>query len=99
MLGFTISTYLRDTRYAWAIGNILGFVLGTLFPVFYPATILPIPYIAIASPVSDASIVIQYVSGVARYNVDLPLAAATSLAAQATIFILLAIYKSRWRSN
>jgi hypothetical protein len=99
MLGFTISTYLRDTRYAWAIGNILGFTLGTLFPVFYPATILPVPYIAIASPVSAASIVIQYVSGVTRYDVGLPLAATASLAAQATIFTLLAMYKSRWRSN
>jgi len=31
--------------------------------------------------------------------VGLPLAATASLAAQATIFTLLAMYKSRWRSN
>ncbi|GGP21484.1 ABC transporter [Thermocladium modestius] len=99
MLGFTISTYLKDTRYAWSIGNIMGFALGTLFPVFYRATVLPIPYLAAFSPVSAASVIIQYASGVSHYAASLVLAAAFSLSLQAALFTLMAMYKSKWRSD
>ncbi|MFP3207034.1 MAG: ABC transporter permease, partial [Caldivirga sp.] len=60
MLGFTLSTLLNDVRYGWSLSGILGFLLGTLPPVFYPAYLLPTPYIALVSPVSIASTVLQY---------------------------------------
>ncbi len=51
------------------------------------------------SPVSAASVIIQYASGVSHYAASLVLAAAFSLSLQAALFTLMAMYKSKWRSD
>lgn len=98
MLGFTISTLMSDTRYGWSLSGILGFLLGTLPPVFYPAYLLPTPYIALVSPISIVSTVLQYVALRVNYPSMLIKLGIVVLLAEATLFTFLALRKSRWRS-
>ncbi|MFP3301268.1 MAG: ABC transporter permease [Caldivirga sp.] len=98
MLGFTLSTLLNDVRYGWSLSGILGFLLGTLPPVFYPAYLLPTPYIALVSPVSIASTVLQYLMLKVNYPSTLIRLGVLILLAEALVFTMIAFRKSRWRS-
>ncbi len=98
MLGFTLSTLMNDVRYGWSLSGILGFLLGTLPPVFYPAYLLPTPYIALVSPVSIVSTVLQYIILKANYPQELIKLSVIVLLAETVIFTILALRKSRWRS-
>ncbi len=98
MLGFTLSTFLSDVRYGWSLSGILGFLLGTLPPVFYPAYLLPTPYIALVSPVSIASTVLQYLMLKVNYPSMLIKLGVLTLLAEALVFTVVALRKSRWRS-
>lgn len=98
MLGFTLSTLMNDVRYGWSLSGILGFLLGTLPPVFYPAYLLPTPYIALVSPVSIVSTVLQYIVLKINYPQTLIRLSVIMLLVEAVIFTILALRKSRWRS-
>ncbi|MGC9226180.1 ABC transporter [Caldivirga sp.] len=98
MLGFTLSTLMNDVRYGWSLSGILGFLLGTLPPVFYPAYLLPTPYVALVSPVSIVSTVLQYIVLRVNYPLTLIRLSMITLLAETVVFTILALRKSRWRS-
>lgn len=98
MMGFALSTLVTDTRYGWALSGLLSFMLGTLPPVFYPATRLPSPYIALVSPISSVATVLQYYMLHMDYPLLLIRLCILEVALEAVLFTLIAFYKSRWRS-
>lgn len=96
MMGYTISTYITDARFGWSMSGILDFALGTLPPVFYPATLLPTPWLTLVSPISAASTVMQYYMLGVRYPQALIEASYLVLAIEALVFTTIAVKRSRW---
>ena len=97
--GYTLSTYIHDVRYTWAIAGILGYVTSVIVPVYYPLTIYPLPdIIAIIVPTSACSLIIQHVSNLVKYSQDVLNLCMISLIAQCILSIVLAMFKSKWRT-
>jgi len=100
-LGFTISTLFKDMRYTWAVSNILSFLLGIVPPVYYPATLLPDPFVHVAMmvPTSAAGVLIHHSVGIVEYSSMLLAEAWIALVAHAIVSLILTARVSHWRTR
>ncbi|MEM1598931.1 MAG: ABC transporter permease [Pyrobaculum sp.] len=96
-LGFTLSGLIRHMRYAWALPQILSAVFTVGSPVYYPATMLPSPYLGVLLPTGAAGIIIHHEAGLHHYSADLLVAAAAALALQSVAGLYFLFKVARWR--
>ncbi|MGC9131250.1 MAG: ABC transporter permease [Pyrobaculum sp.] len=96
-VGFTLASFIRHMRYAWSLPQILTAVFTVGSPVYYPATLLPSPYLGVVLPTGAAGIIIQHALGLVEYGGDLLAAAAAALAAQSMAGLYSLVKLARWR--
>jgi len=65
-LGFLISTFARDVRDLWVYSPLLNLLLAFVPPVFYPITLIPLPfrYLAYAVPTTYTGQMVQQATGI-----------------------------------
>ncbi|MDV3244804.1 MAG: ABC transporter permease [Nitrososphaerales archaeon] len=99
-IGFFLSTYLLNTRTAFLTVSFISILLSILPPVFYPIRVIPeqVRWLASLVPTTHSSVLIQNAVG-------LPVAGSEAtvswlaLPAFTATFLLLALYKAKWREN
>lgn len=95
--GFTLSGFIQRMRYAWALPQILSAVFTVGAPVYYPAYILPSPYLGVVLPTGAAAILIQDATSLATYDPQLLATAALTLAVQSLIGLFSLAKLAQWR--
>ncbi len=98
-LGFFMSTLTSDVMQSWNYTSILSVLLSTIPPVYYPITYIPqqFQFLAYVSPTTYAAEIVQSATGflsISNLNLVIDWAVIIILA---TVFIVLAKKKSRWR--
>jgi ABC-2 type transport system permease protein len=96
-IGFTLAGLLKHLKYAWALPQILSAVFTVGAPVYYPATLLPSPYLGIVLPTGAAAVIIQDSAGLIHYGPHLTSAAAVALALQSALGLYFLLKLARWR--
>jgi len=96
-IGFTLAGLIKHLKYAWALPQILSAVFTVGAPVYYPATLLPSPYLGIALPTGAAAVIIQDSAGLIHYGPHLASAAAVALALQSALGLYFLFKLARWR--
>lgn len=96
-IGFTLSSLVKHMRYAWSLPQILSTVFTVAAPVYYPASLLPSPYLGVVMPTGAAGILIQQAAGLAAYDIWLTVAAAVALAIQSISGLYFLIKLAKWR--
>ncbi|MFN3803479.1 MAG: ABC transporter permease, partial [Pyrobaculum sp.] len=82
---------------AWALPQILSAVFTVGAPVYYPAYILPSPYLGVVLPTGAAAILIQDATSLATYDPQLLATAALTLAVQSLIGLFSLAKLAQWR--
>ncbi|QQG48390.1 MAG: ABC transporter permease [archaeon] len=99
-IGFFLSTYLLNTRTAFLTVSFISILLSVLPPVFYPLTVIPegFRWIAELVPTTHSSILVQDAVGlnVAGSSV---LVSWVTLLGFTVAFLLVALFKARWREG
>ncbi|MGI0079205.1 MAG: ABC transporter permease [Nitrososphaerales archaeon] len=99
-IGFFLSTYVLNTRTAFLTVTFISVVISVLPPVFYPLRILPSylqPFAELA-PTTHASILIQNLTNVPTGATQVVLSW-VALPIFTAIFLVLALFKARWRES
>ena len=96
-IGFTLSGFIKHMRYAWALPQILSAVFTIGAPVYYPADLLPSPYLAVVLPTGAAAVVVQHFAGLRAYDFGLVAVAALALALQSVVGLYFLFRLARWR--
>ncbi|MEM4423708.1 MAG: ABC transporter permease, partial [Pyrobaculum sp.] len=96
-IGFTLSGFIKHMRYAWALPQILSAVFTIGAPVYYPADLLPSPYLAVLLPTGAAAVVVQHFTGLRAYDLELVAVAALALALQSLVGLYFLFKLARWR--
>ena len=100
-LGFALATVSSDIVQSFAFTRLLTTLFSTLAPVYYPITLIPLPfrYAAYLSPTTYAAQLAQTLGGFQQVPVDnLALDWAVLLCLTA-FFLWIGITKSRWRER
>jgi ABC-2 type transport system permease protein len=98
-LAFAASGLVRHLKYAYSLPQVLSAVMVVCAPVYYPATIMPSPYLGVVLPTGAAGIIIQHSARLATYSAPLLLAAMLSLAAQSVAGLYCTARLARWRER
>jgi ABC-2 type transport system permease protein len=96
-IGFTLAGLIKHMRYAWALPQILSAVFTVGAPVYYPATLLPSPYLGVVLPTGAAAVMIHDATGLIHYGPHLTSAAAVALALQSALGLYFLFKLARWR--
>jgi ABC-2 type transport system permease protein len=99
-IGFFLSTYLLNTRTAFLTVSFISILLSILPPVFYPISLIPgqFRWLAELVPTTHSSVLIQNAVG-------LPVASSEVFVSWLALpfftvaFLLLTLFKARWREN
>jgi len=96
-IGYIFSTFFRDNRAIWAYATLFFNVFGVLPPVFYPFDRFPhyLQPVALVMPPSAAAALVQHAIGATSLSTGQIELAATSLAVEAVLLFLFAIYWAR----
>jgi ABC-2 type transport system permease protein len=96
-LAFFISTFIPHVRHSWGVASFLSIVFTIIPPLYYPAYAIPVIFLypLLISPSTPASLVLQSAFGL--YETDIILNYVT-LIVETSIYVLLALKFSRWRS-
>jgi ABC-2 type transport system permease protein len=99
-IGFFLSTYILNTRTAFLTVSFISIIFSVIPPVFYPLQFIPTEFqwLAEFAPSTHSSVLIQNALGLSSgaSQVTISWVALPSFAA---IFLLLALYKAKWREN
>jgi ABC-2 type transport system permease protein len=103
-IGYTLSTFSSDIVQSFAFSRLISTLFSTLPPVYYPITLIPLPYryVAYLSPTTYAAEISQHLLS-SRSPSFLPLStpevafAWGILFATTAILALIAVKKARWR--
>ncbi|MFN7106565.1 MAG: ABC transporter permease, partial [Pyrobaculum sp.] len=96
-LGFTLSGFIQHMRYAWALPQILSAVFTVGAPVYYPAHVLPSPYLGVVLPTGAAAMLIQDATNLTIYDSQLLTAAALALAVHSAVGLFFLAKLAQWR--
>ncbi|WP_333639314.1 ABC transporter permease [Pyrobaculum aerophilum] len=96
-IGFTLSSFIKHMRYAWALPQILSAVFTVGAPVYYPATAFPTPYLGVLLPTGASAVLIQHSTGLHPYPQTLLISAAAALALQSVAGLYFLFKLARWR--
>ena len=98
-LGYTLSTFSSDIVQSFAFSRLISTLFSTLPPVYYPITLIPLPfrYLAYLSPTTYAAEISQNTTGLLPLS-SLGFALAWGVLFSTTGFLaLIAVKKARWR--
>ena len=100
-LGFALASISADIVQSYAYTRLLSTLFSTLPPVYYPITLIPLPYryLAYLSPTTYASEIAQNLSGLLKLSgsmVKLDWAVLVSLSA---VFLYIGVRHARWREK
>jgi len=98
-LGYTLSTFSSDIVQSFAFSRLISTLFSTLPPVYYPITLIPIPfrYAAYLSPTTYAAEISQNTTGLLQLSTLEVAVAWGVLFVTTAILALVAVKKARWR--
>ena len=99
-IGFFLSTYLLNTRSAFLTVSFISILLSILPPVFYPLSLIPgqFRWLAELVPTTHSSVLIQSAVGLPVASSEV-FASWLALPAFTVVFLLLALFKAKWRES
>jgi ABC-2 type transport system permease protein len=99
-IGFFLSTYVLNTRTAFLTVSFISILLSILPPVFYPLQVIPVQFrwLAQLAPTTHSSVLIQTALGLGAAGGQVT-DSWLALPFFAVVFLLLALFKARWREN
>ena len=98
-IGYTLSTFSSDIVQSFAFSRLISTLFSTLPPVYYPITLIPLPYryVAYLSPTTYAAEISQNATGfLSLSNFGVALAWGV-LFVSTGVLALIAVKKARWR--
>ncbi|MEM4576997.1 MAG: ABC transporter permease [Candidatus Nezhaarchaeales archaeon] len=100
-MGFMVSTFFHHLRHVWPLASILSLSLSILPPVYYPATIFPQGYqwIGALAPTGAAAMILHSVAGLIELETSALVVSIVSLISYTMLFMLLSLFKIRWREK
>jgi ABC-2 type transport system permease protein len=100
-LGFALATVTSDMVQSFAFTRLLTTLFSTLAPVYYPITLIPMPYryLAYLSPTTYAAQIAQSLSGTLSSSTNDLAIDWTVLIGLTLVFLWIGISKSRWREK
>jgi ABC-2 type transport system permease protein len=100
-LGFALATISSDIVQSFAFTRLLTTLFSALAPVYYPITLIPLPfrYIAYLSPTTYAAQLGQNLGGFQVAELDILVIDWAVLLALTAFFLWIGIKKSRWREK
>ena len=98
-IGYTLSTFSSDIVQSFAFSRLISTLFSTLPPVYYPITLIPLPYryVAYLSPTTYAAEISQHATGFLSLSTFGIASAWGVLFATTAILALIAVKKARWR--
>lgn len=98
-IGIALSTRIQSQREVWPIGNLVFSVLGILAPLYYPLSILPPAWQAVARllPSTYAAELVQGSLGLLPLSAEAKVLDAILLVGSAGVGIAIALRLYRWR--
>jgi len=98
-IGYTLSTFSSDIVQSFAFSRLISTLFSTLPPVYYPITLIPLPYryVAYLSPTTYAAEISQHATGFLSLSTFGIASAWCVLFATTAILALVAVKKARWR--
>lgn len=98
-IGYTLSTFSSDIVQSFAFSRLISTLFSTLPPVYYPITLIPLPYryVAYLSPTTYAAEISQHATGFLPLSTFGVAFAWGVLFATAAVLALIAVKKARWR--
>jgi ABC-2 type transport system permease protein len=99
-IGFFLSTYVLNTRSAFLTVSFISIIFSVLPPVFYPLQLIPpsFRWVAELVPTTHASVLVQAAVGLPSSSGQVLLSWA-ALPAFTVVFLLLALFKAKWRET
>lgn len=99
-IGFFLSTYVLNTRTAFLTVTFISILLSVLPPVFYPIQVIPaqLRWAAELVPTTHSSLLIQSAMGLPS-TTSQTVTSWVALPVFALLFLLLALYKAKWRET
>jgi ABC-2 type transport system permease protein len=99
-IGFFLSTYVLNTRSAFLTVSLISIILSVLPPVFYPLQLIPASFRWVAElvPTTHASVLVQSSVGLSSIPGQV-LLSWVALPAFTVVFLLLALFKAKWRES
>ncbi len=100
-IGFALATVTSDIVQSWAFTRLISTLFSTLAPVYYPITLIPIPfrYLAYLSPTTYAAQISQSLSGFLDLTTTAFIFNWVVLISVTVFFLWIGIKKSRWREK
>ena len=100
-LGFALATVTSDMVQSFAFTRLLTTLFSTLAPVYYPITLIPMPYryLAYLSPTTYAAQIAQNLSGTLSSSMNDLMIDWTVLIGLTLVFLWIGVSKSRWREK
>jgi ABC-2 type transport system permease protein len=98
-IGYTLSTFSSDIVQSFAFSRLISTLFSTLPPVYYPITLIPLPYryVAYLSPTTYAAEISQNATGFLSLSTPEVALAWGVLCATTGLLALVAVKKARWR--
>jgi ABC-2 type transport system permease protein len=98
-LAFTVSTYIKDFRYAWQITTLTSMFFSFLPPVFYPIELIPewIRWLAYLVPTTYPALLVHAASGLTHLSFAETLSYWIILAGITAAFSEVGRRRMRWR--
>ncbi|MGD0146591.1 MAG: ABC transporter permease [Nitrososphaerales archaeon] len=98
-IGYTLSTFSSDIVQSFAFSRLISTLFSTLPPVYYPITLIPLPYryVAYLSPTTYAAEISQNATGFLSLSTYGIVLAWGVLFATTALLTLIAVKKARWR--
>ncbi|MGQ0796254.1 MAG: ABC transporter permease [Methanobacteriota archaeon] len=95
-LAYVISTLFKDMKAIWPYASLITNLLGVVPPVFYPLAKWPAEWrpLAMLIPTSGGAAIAQAAAGLQPLPMDLVLLGGASLAVEATVMFLVAVWWS-----
>lgn len=100
-LGFAFATFSSDIVQSFAFTRLLSLLFTTLAPVYYPITLIPMPwrYLAYLSPTTYAAEIGHDLIGSLSLSTDMLLIDWVVLLSLTVIFLWIGTKKARWREK
>jgi ABC-2 type transport system permease protein len=100
-LGFALATISQDIVQSFAYTRLLSTLFSTLPPVYYPITLIPLPYryLAYLSPTTYASEIAQNLAGSLQLAGSMVLLDWSILIALTAVFVWVGMKHARWREK
>jgi ABC-2 type transport system permease protein len=100
-LGFAFATFSSDIVQSFAFTRLLSLLFTTLAPVYYPITLIPMPwrYLAYLSPTTYAAEIGHDLIGFLSLSADMLIIDWVVLLGLTIIFLWVGTKKARWREK